>query len=536
MVVKDSPPIKSGAASGEAKKTDSGGTTGAGQASGQIAASGVGWSRALARKRFDLAPETAPGLAASRTLGPASLIALGLGALIGAGIFVSVGVAAHDKAGPAIILSFLVAAIVCIAVALCYCECASRLPVAGSAYAYAYAAIGEAGAWGVGWNLATCYFLAASAVAQGWSGYFQSLLGALGASWPKAFGGAPFDVNPASGLFAPTGAILDLPALLALAAVTVVVYRGIRVSLRVNNALLALKLGVLAVVIGVGLAHAKIANWTPFAPFGYGGLNGKDLLATLGGQTVAASTGMLAGAATVFFAFGGFEMLSVYSQECRRPRRDVPIGVIGTIGILTLIYVAVAAAVVGMVPYDHISVKAPISDAFRAAGMPWAQLLVAFGAVAGLSSVLLVIVMSLPRVLMAVGRDGLLPAKFFNVLHPRYQTPTKGVLFVGLTAMLAGSLLPIRLVMDAVMMATLAGYVAVCVFTLLLRRDKSGEPIFRAPLGPILPLFGIAACLVLMLSLPPVNWIRLGVWWLLGFLVYAGYGRRHSVLAPGETI
>ena len=486
-------------------------------------------ARALTPRHYR---DVGSSLASERVLGPRSLIALGLGGLIGAGIFVSVGMAAHDKAGPAIILSFLVAAIACIAVALCYCECASLLPVAGSAYAYAYAAVGELGAWITGWNLVTCYFLAGAAVAQGWSGYFQSLLGALGGRWPGAWSGAPFDVDPASGRFIATGAYLDLPALLALAVITLVVYRGIRVSLRVNNTLLALKLSILGVVILVGLAHTNLANWSPLPPFGCGGRTLQNLLPALGGRGAAASTGRPAGAPTVFFAFGGFEMLSVYSQGCRSPRRDVPIGVIGTVCLLTLIYIAVAAAVIGMVPYHQISVQAPISEAFRSAGMGWAQLLVAFGAVAGMSSVLLVVVMSLPRVLMAVGRDGLLPERFFNAMHPVYRTPYRSVVLVGLVYILLSSLLPLRLIMDAVMMATLAGYVAVCLFVLLLRRrPASTEPAFRVPFGPVIPLFGIAVCLLLMLSLPPVNWIRLGVWWGIGILVYAAYGYRHSALS-----
>jgi len=488
----------------------------------------------VARKEIGLVGGDGAALGADidRVLDPKSLIALGLGGLIGAGIFVSVGMAAHDKAGPAIVLSFLVAAIACIAVALCYCECASILPVAGSAYAYAYASIGEAGAWLTGWNLATCYFLAGAAVAQGWSGYFQSLLGALGVRWPAMFRGAPFDVDPASARFVPTGAYLDLPALLVLAVITLVVYRGIRVSLRVNSAILALKLAVLSVVIILGLAHTNLANWSPFAPFGYGGLDLQNLIPAVAGRAPVAATGMLAGATTVFFAFGGFEMLSVYSQECRSPRRDVPIGVIGTVCLLTLIYIAVAAAVIGMVPYNLISVTAPISDAFRAAGMPWAQLLVAFGAVAGMTSVLLVIVMSLPRVLMAVGRDGLLSQRFFNEVHRVHRTPARSVLFVGLVAMLLSSLLPLRIVMDAVMMATLAGYAAVCIFVLVLRRTPSAaNAAFRVPFGPLIPLFGIAVSLLLMLSLPAVNWIRLGIWWGVGLVCYAAYGYRHSVLA-----
>lgn len=484
-----------------------------------------GFARAFKRKQFDATAGTPSDRNAAGLLRPHSLIAVGLGGLIGAGIFVSVGVAAHDKAGPAVILSFILAAIACIAVALCYCACACAYPVAGSAYSYAYATIGEAGAWLTGWNLATCYLLAGAAVSQGWSGYFQSLLGALGVSWPKIVGGAPFDIDPATGRVVATGALFDLPALLALVVVTVLVYRGIRASLRANNVLLTLKLTVLAVVILVGLAHGHAGNWKPFAPFGYGGL---DLLGMFG-RSHGASVGVMAGATTVFFAFGGFEMLSVYSHECRSPRRDVPIAVIGTICLLTLIYIAVAAALVGMVPYHSISIHAPISEAFRSAGMPWAQLLIAFGAVAGMSSVLLVIVMSLPRVLMAIGRDGLLPRSVFNYIHPRFNTPTRGVLVAGISAMLLGALLPLRLVIDTVMMATFAGYILVCLFALLLKGGPDAKAAaYRLPFGPVIPLFGILVCVLLMFSLPPENWFRLGVWWIVGMVVYTGFGYRRK--------
>jgi APA family basic amino acid/polyamine antiporter len=468
-------------------------------------------------KQYGEAPSAVGHRGNGTPLGPASLTALGLGGLIGAGIFVTVGMAAHDKAGPAVILSFVVAAVACIAVALCYCECASRVPVAGSSYAYGYAATGRFGAWMSGWNLATCYFLAGAAVAQGWSGYCRNLLGSMEIQWPKLLSGAPFDLNPATGGFASTGSLLDLPALLALAAVTVVVYRGIQLSLRVNTAILVIKLAVLAVVILAGLSHFNPANWSPFAPFGYGGVSLSSILSGAG----AASTGMLAGAATVFFAFGGFEMLSAYSHECRNPRRDVPLGIVATVGLLTVLYIAVAAAITGMVPRDQISVSAPVSDALRAAGMGWAQMAVAAGAVAGLTSVLLVIVMSLPRVVMAIGRDGLLPERFFNAIHPTFGTPSRSVAVVGIVAMVLAALVPLRVVMETVMMATLAGYVSVCVFVLLLRARSQTEPVFRAPLGPVIPLFGVAVCLVLMLSLPPVNWLRLLAWWAVGIAAFA---------------
>lgn len=479
------------------------------------------FGRAFARREYGIEAEADAGL--ERILGPASLTAIGLGGLIGAGIFVTVGMAAHDRAGPAIILSFVVAAIACVVVALCFCECASVVPVAGSSYSYAYAAVGEAGAWLSFWNLATCYFLAGSAVAQGWSGYFQSLLGALGVSWPAIVSSAPIDVD-SSGQFVSTGSLINLPALLALAVITFVVYRGIRLSLRFNTAILAVKLAVLGTVIVVGLSNANPANWTPFAPFGYGGL------ALPFGGPATATAGMLAGATIAFFAFGGFEMISTYSQECRNPSRDVSLAVLLTVTIVTVLYIGVAASITGLVPYQQIDVAAPVSEAFRTAGMPWMQILVAVAAVAGMTSVLLVVIMSLPRVLMAVGRDGLLPNSFFGMIDPETRVPGKGVFFVGIVAMALASLLPLRFLMDTVMMATLAGYVSVCAFTLILRRrPRLVEPAFRAPLGPAIPVAGIAVCLLLMFSLPPVNWLRLGVWLAIGLAAYAAYGFRRSI-------
>jgi basic amino acid/polyamine antiporter, APA family len=464
---------------------------------------------------FSSALDTGSGVThGASILDARGLTLLGLGGVIGAGIFVSVGIAAREKAGPAIIVSFLVAAIACICVALCYCECASRVPIAGSAYAYATAAAGRFAGWLTGWNLVSCYFLAGAAVAQGWSGYFQSLLGAFGLSVPPSLGGSVITSGPHG--VALSGAIVNLPALIALAGVTFIVYRGIRISLRANNLLLALKLAVLATVIIVGLGHFNPVNWHNFAPYGWGG-------ATLFGGGKEPGRGMLAGAVVVFFAFGGFEMISAYSQECRNPRTDVPRGVISTIAIITLIYALTAAALTGMVRSDKISINAPISDAFRTAGMPWAQMLVAVGAVIGMTAVLLAVIMSLPRVLQGIAQDVAL-ASAFTELHPHTGTPHRGVLFVGIAAMLVSSLFPLQMVMDFVMAATLSGYAAVCVYVLILRNKQVGshatDDLFTAPGGVIVPTAGILICILLLMAVPTPIWIALITWWAIGTVAF----------------
>ncbi len=470
---------------------------------------------------LELQPE-AQDDATPRTLGPGSLVSLGLGGVVGAGVFVSIGIAAHDKAGPAIIVSFLIAAIACIAVALCYCECASRIPIAGSTYAYGRAALGEIGGWLSGWNLVTCYFLAGAAVAQGWSGYFQSFLGALGYGWPARFGGAPIDLDQVHGGIVASGAMLNLPAVLILTIVSIIAYRGIKMSMGVNNLLLGLKLTTLLVVVAVGLAHFRLANWLPFAPYGWGGIGPGD---KSGDTNAHGSAGVLAGAAMVFFAFGGFEMLSAYSHECKRPQTDVPRGVIATIGAITSIYIAVAIALTGMIPSSKISISAPISDAFRTINMDWAQLLVAFGAVVGMSSVLLVLVMSLPRVLFGISQGGLLPG-WFGRTHTRFNTPYRSIQCVGVIACIASALLPLRILMDFVMTCTLAGYISVCVFVLILRRRQSTvQPEFHIMGGPIVPVAGVLICLMMIVAVPLMNLAALGLWLLIGRTVYAAIRR-----------
>ena len=467
------------------------------------------------------APPTPPasiGDALPRVLGPLALTGIGVGGIIGTGIFVMTGIAAHDKAGPAVIVSFLVAALVCACAALCYAELAARLPAAGSAYTYATAAFGRGFGWLVGWNVILMYLVAAASVAQGWSHYFQAILAGFGWRVPARFGQAPFDISPRTGGALSSGGWLDLPALLVVAAFTALLVCGVRAGVRVNAGMVALKLAVIAFVICVGAAHVHPANWHPFAPHGWGGL-------TVFGAKGAG--GMLAGAAVAFYAYLGFEAISVYPEEARHPRRDVPVAIVTAVLVCAVLYMAVAAVVTGMVPSDRISIQAPVSEAFRSAGLPWAAGLVAAGALAGISSVLLIIMLSLPRILMALGRDRLLPANVFGVLHPRFRTPWLATIVDGIVIALLASLLPLRVLADVITAATLLTFIVVALALLVLRR-VSTEGRFRAPFGPLVPGVTVAACALLGASVPPINWLRLGAWLAVGAVVYLAYGRRRS--------
>ncbi|MGE0406384.1 MAG: amino acid permease, partial [Candidatus Korobacteraceae bacterium] len=332
-----------------------------------------------------------------RILGPVQLSALGVGAIIGTGIFVLVGVAAHDRTGPALVLSFVAAGLTCVFAALCYAEFASMVPVAGSAYTYAYATLGELLAWIIGWDLILEYAVASSTVAHGWSHYFQDFLAFFGYRLPHAFTNAPFDYDPTTGHLVGTGTWFDLPAIVITALVTIILVKGIKESATFNAGIVIVKVAIVLFVIVVGARYINPENWTPFAPFGLTGVSffGKTLLGQTGpgGEPV----GMLAGAAIVFFAYIGFDSISTHSEEARNPSRDVPIGIIVSLVLCTLLYIAVAAVLTGMVRYDQINIDAPISDAFRQAGLPWAQLLISIGAVSGITSVLLVMMLSQPR-------------------------------------------------------------------------------------------------------------------------------------------
>jgi len=470
-----------------------------------------------------------------RCLGPVQLSSLGIGAIIGTGIFVLTGIAAHDRTGPALMLSFVAAGITCIFAALCYAEFASMVPVAGSAYTYAYATMGELFAWIIGWDLILEYAVASSTVAHGWSHYFQDFIGIFGLRLPLALTNAPFDFDPATGQLATTGAVLDFPAIVIAAIVTVILVKGIRESASFNSAIVILKVAIVLFVIAVGAMYINPENWTPFAPFGYTGISffGK----TLFGQTGPAGepVGMLAGAAIVFFAYIGFDAVSTHAEEARNPQRDVPIGIIASLVICTVLYIAVAAVLTGMVRYDQINIDAPVSDAFRQAGLPWAQLLVSLGAVAGITSVLLVMMLSQPRIFLAMARDGLLPPSFFGAVHPRFRTPWKSTILTGVAVATMGAFLPLRILAELVNIGTLLAFVIVCAAVLIMRKtNPDAERPFRAPLVPFVPIAGIVCCLVLMFSLPPENWVRLGIWLFIGLCIYFGYGKKHSLMAQNR--
>jgi APA family basic amino acid/polyamine antiporter len=467
-----------------------------------------------------------------RVLGPVQLTSLGVGAIIGTGIFVLTGQAAHDKAGPALILSFVVSGLACVFAALCYAEFASMAPVAGSAYTYAYATMGELFAWIIGWDLVLEYTVVSATVAHGWSHYFQDFIGIFGFRIPHALTRAPFDYAPSLGRIVETGTTLDLPAIVITLILTVILVKGIRESASFNATMVGIKLAVVLLVIGLGAFYVDPANWRPFAPFGFSGVSffGKTVfgMTDAGGHPL----GMLAGAAIIFFAYIGFDSVSTHAEEARNPHRDVPIGIVTSLLLCTVLYIAVSAVLTGMVPYDRINIDAPVSDAFRQVGLPWAQFLVSLGALAGITSVLLVMMLSQPRVLLAIARDGMLPPGFFGAVHPRFRTPWKSTILTGLVVAVLAAFLPLRILAELTNIGTLLAFVMVCISVLVMRRThpNATRP-FRAPGGLAVPILGTLFCLLLMFSLPVENWWRLFAWLAAGFVIYFGYGRRRSVMA-----
>lgn len=485
-----------------------------------------------------------------RSLGPVALTSLGVGAIIGTGIFVLVGKAAADQAGPAVMLSFIVAGLACVFAALCYAEFASMAPVAGSAYNYAYATLGELMAWIIGWDLILEYAVASSTVAHGWSKYLQKLLEQFNLNLFKEgavlhrFSEAPFDFNASKkaaemtlasgdkvvvdpGSFFATQYYFDLPAILITAIVTYILVRGIKESAFTNAIMVAVKVIVVLFVIFAGMRYFKLSNWTDnFAPYGYGGI-------TFFGQPIFgwSEKGMLAGAALVVFAYLGFDAVSTQAEEAKNPARDLPIGIIGSLLICTVFYVAMSGVLTGMVPYDQIDRNAPVATAFQQVGFTSAQFIVTVGAIAGITSVLLVMMMGQPRIFLAMARDGLLPYSFFGAVHPTYRTPHKSTMLTGLMVATAASLLPLNILAELTSIGTLFAFVLVCGSVLVLRYTDPDRPRpFRCPLSPWFPMAGIILCLMLMLSLPGENWLRLIVWLCVGLVIYFSYGYWHSRL------
>jgi len=465
-----------------------------------------------------------------RALGPLNLITLGIGAIIGAGIFVLTGQAAALYAGPAVPISMILVGIACAFAGLCYAEMASAVPVAGSAYTYSYATMGELVAWIIGWDLVLEYAAGAATVGVGWSGHFVSLLNDFGVTLPPTLTNSPTQWCTAanvhdlvagcmhSGLNL-TGAIMNAPAVLIVAVMSTVLVIGIKESATVNNFIVILKVTIVLVIFFVGLAHFHPANLKPF------------IAPNTGEWGTYGVSGVLRGAGLVFFAYIGFDAVSTAAQEARNPQRDMPIGILGSLAICTLLYVLVSAVLVGMVPFKDLNVAAPMALAMQRIGAPEAlRVLVDVGAVLGLGSVILVMLLGQSRVFYSMSRDGLL-GRWAASVHPRFRTPYLSTIFTGVAVAIATGMLPLQLLGQLVNIGTLLAFVLVSIGVMVLRKTRPdlNRP-FRTPWVPFVPIMGVVCCFGLMLTLPEDTWIRLVVWLLIGFTIYFGYSRRHSIL------
>jgi APA family basic amino acid/polyamine antiporter len=452
------------------------------------------------------------GKSLRRSLTALDLTLLGIGAIIGTGIFVLTGIAAANQAGPAIVVSYMVAGLACAFAALCYAEFASMLPVAGSAYTYAYATLGEIFAWMIGWDLILEYAVGSMTVAIGWSGYFQRILAGFGIQLPAWMTAAPG---------AAPGSLINLPAMIIVLLIMVLLVVGIRESARFNAAMVTIKIVAVLFFLATGVWYVEPANWTPFMPYAW--------------------SGVMTGAAVVFFAYIGFDAVSTTAEEAKNPTRDLPIGIIASLIICTLLYVAVSAVLTGIVPVveyrqDAQFLNAPVAYALSVINLDWAAGLVSAGAVAGITSVLLVMLMSQPRIFFAMSRDGLLP-QGVSAVHPRFQTPYITTIITCVIVSIVAALVPIQVVGEMTSIGTLFAFVVVCLAVMVLRvtRPDARRP-FRVPGGAVIPVLGVVSCLYLMVSLSVMTWVRLLVWLDIGMLIYWFYGRTHSPLAdPHEA-
>jgi len=489
-----------------------------------------------------------------RSLTATNLVLLGIGAIIGAGIFVLTGTAAAKYAGPAIALSFVLAGFGCLFAGLCYAEFASMIPVAGSAYTYGYATLGEFVAWIIGWDLILEYLFAASTVAVGWSGYFTAFLSAFGIHVPAALAGAPLSVvgthtlvrsqicvDPATGGVAVDAVsrtavkiadcaskgfevghgFLNVPAMSLVLLLTALLVIGIKESARFNNVIVYVKLAIVLLVIGFGIKYINTANWVPFIP------------PNTGEPGHFGWSGILRGAGVIFFAYIGFDAVSTAAQEAKNPQRDLPIGILGSLAVCTVLYIAMALVMTGIAHYSELNVDHPVFVAIDKAGpaLRWLGFLVNIGAIAGLASVVLVMLMGQPRIFYSMSRDGLLPPVFGKV-HPKFGTPWLATIITGVVAASVAGLFPIDLLGELVSIGTLLAFVIVCGGIWVLRRVQPDLPRpFRTPLVPLVPILGIAICGYMMYGLPADTWIRLAVWMVIGLVIYFAYGRTHSRLA-----
>jgi basic amino acid/polyamine antiporter, APA family len=450
------------------------------------------------------------------------LILLGVGCIVGAGIFVLTGTAAALYAGPAIAISFVISALGCLCTALCYAEFASMLPVAGSAYAYAYAALGEFVAWIIGWDLLLEYLFGGCTVAVGWSAYFSRLLGDWGIHIPTALSHAPLEFTQDHLVM--TGTVLDVPAVLIVVIVAAVLVVGIRLSAAVNSVIVFIKVAIILLFIVACSPHIQLHNWTPFIPPNTGKVGEFGW------------TGIFAGAGVMFYAYLGFDALTTAAQETKTPARDVPIGVIGSLLICAVLYVLVSLVLTGVVNYKELNVSAPVVFAVESVGsaVSWTKPLIEFGAVAGLSSGLLVVLLAQPRILYQMAQDGLLPRVFAQV-HSRFQTPWLNTLLTAALTTAISGLFPLKLLGELVSIGALLAFTIVCVSIIILRRTRPDlRRGFRVPWNPVVPGLGALVCLAQMVFLPVATWLRLGVWLVIGLVIYFSYGHKHSALNREE--
>lgn len=456
------------------------------------------------RKKIEELLQNKGTIQLKKTLGAFDLILLGVGAIVGTGIFILPGTVAATHAGPGIVFSFIIAAIVCAFAGMCYSEFASSVPVTGSAYTYGYIVFGEIIAWLVGWALLLEYGLAVAAVATGWSSYLNSLLAGFHIVLPQAISGA---FNPAAGTY------INVPAILIIFATAFLLTLGIKESTRFNSWMVFLKVAVILLFIGVGVFYVKPTNWEPFLPFGI--------------------SGVFSGAALVFFAYLGFDAVSSAAEEVKNPQRNMPIGIIGSLLICTVLYVAVSMVLTGIVPYQALNVSDPVSYVMQIVHQDWTAGIISLGAVVGMMTVILVMSYGGTRLLYALGRDGLLP-KSMAELSPKFKTPVKNTWMFALLVAFCAGFVPLSKLAELVNMGTLVAFTIVSIGVVYLRKNKNIPSVgFKVPFFPVLPILSFLLCLFLISQLSVLTWIACSIWFIIGLIVYLVYGRKHSEMNKG---